>query len=95
MCFFFSSDRGVHAVESNVGPCQFCSSPASVDLVEYRTKTWWFCFIPTEEHVERMVVCRICGWSIKEVYYTMREKQMEESIPIVEAKVASDGVMME
>jgi hypothetical protein len=88
MFIFASSQRGVHVVESSVGPCQFCSSPAAVDVVEYRTKTWWFGFIPTEEQVDRMAVCRQCKKSIKEVYYTMRgTSKMNEDPPMVEGKV--------
>lgn len=82
MFFFFSASqqRDVHIVESSVGPCQFCLSPAAVDVLEYRTKTWWFGFIPTYEQVDRMAECRHCGKSIKEVYYTMRETPNNEKI---------------
>jgi hypothetical protein len=87
MFIFASSQRGVHVIESGVGPCQFCSSPAAVDVVEYRTKTWWFGLIPTEEQVYHMAVCRQCRKSIKEVYYTLRESSKNEEIPMAEGQV--------
>ena len=90
MFFFASSERSVQVLESGVGPCQFCSAPSAVDIVEYRTKQWWFGLIPSDEQVDRMAVCRQCRRSIKEVYYNLREKskQEEDFIPMVEGKLA-------
>ena len=67
-------------VEPNVGPSQFCEAKASVDIVEHRSKTWWFGFIPTPETIERMAVCHSCGKSIREVYYTMRDSYQDATV---------------
>lgn len=85
--FFASTEKRIHLVETSVGRCQFCSVPACVDIEEHRSRTWWFGFIPTNQHIERMAICRQCGRRIKEVYYTMRESTKDMTIPVVDGKV--------
>jgi DNA-directed RNA polymerase subunit RPC12/RpoP len=83
--FFANVQRGIDTVEQRVGRCPFCSTPAAVDILEYHTQTFWFGLIPSKDQVDRMAVCRYCGKSIKEAYYTMSDKPKNEDIPMVES----------
>lgn len=92
--FFASTERSVNLVEPSVGPCQFCEAKASIDIVERRSKTWWFGFIPMTETVDRLAVCHSCGTSIKEAYYTRREPFQDDMISpaaVVEEKYWNEG----
>merc|ERR1711862_535931 len=74
MFIFAQNQRYRTLLESSIGGCNRCSS-GSMDLVEQRSKCFLFGFIPTQEQVDRIVVCSNCGQTLKEAYYTMRHKQ--------------------
>jgi hypothetical protein len=88
MCFFASVQQHATMLESNIGSCQFCKSQGTVDLVEQYKKHFWFGMIPSEANVDRLAVCRQCGKMVKEVYYTLRDGDKEEHVPMVKGEVA-------
>ncbi|CAB9521424.1 expressed unknown protein [Seminavis robusta] len=98
MVFFYATKKqSKNLVESSVGPCQFCTSPGSVDIVEHHSQTALFGLWNTKDIVHRMATCRKCGKSIKEIYYTKREVPMKQdgavavatTTVVAEAKAAS------
>lgn len=82
MVFIFANiHKHSNTVEHNVGPCQFCHNPGnSVDIVEQHSQTNLFGLFPTKEQVNRLAICRKCGKSIKEVYYTMRNQPTKQGV---------------
>jgi len=62
-------------VESNIGPCQFCSaSQNTVNVEEHHSQTVFFGLFPAKEVVHRLAVCHNCGRSIKEEYYSTMQR---------------------
>jgi hypothetical protein len=72
MCFFASVQRESNLIESSVGPCQFCGSQGSVDLVQERAKWYLYGCFPTSVSVEELAICSKCQKSIKAVHYNLR-----------------------
>ena len=72
MCFFASVQRESNLIESSVGPCQFCGSQGSVDLVQERAKWYLYGCFPTSVSIEELAICGRCRKSIKAVHYNLR-----------------------
>ena len=75
MPFFLyaSLSRDRILLESSVGPCPFCHTPESMDIVEQRSRTSFFGLWP-HDSTDRLACCQTCGRSIKELHYNVRTK---------------------
>jgi hypothetical protein len=72
MCLSASVQRESNLIESSVGPCQFCGSQGSVDLVQERAEWYIYGCFPTSVSVEELAICSKCRKRIRAVHYNLR-----------------------